>query len=141
MTKRWLECSAIAVATALACNGWLGCASTAGSTSSGGTAVVGNWSGTYADKNNNMGALSASFTDTNGTLGGSMTISWACAVANNASVIGSINGTNLAMSMTYGFTTVTANATLDSNSHMTGTFTIAGGLCNGDTGTFTLAKQ
>jgi hypothetical protein len=141
MTKRWLERAAIAMAASLVLGAGAGCASTAGGTSSGGTVVDGNWSGNYTDKNNNAGALSATFTDTNGTLSGSMTITWACAVANNASVSGTVSGTNLSMSMTYGFTTVTASATVDSNSHLSGTFTIAGGLCNGDTGTFTMTKS
>jgi hypothetical protein len=101
--------------------------------------ITGDWHGSYQDKAGNTGSIDATFTQSGSTLGGSMTLSWACAIANNASVNGTITGDSFTAKMVYGFTTVSIAATRSGTS-VTGSFTISGGICNGRTGTLTLGR-
>ena len=52
---------------------------------------------------------------------------------------GTITGNDFKATMVYGFSTVTVSASR-SGEAVSGTFSIAGGVCNGDTGTFTLGR-
>jgi hypothetical protein len=101
--------------------------------------ITGDWHGSYKDAGGNTGTIDATFTQNGTTLGGSMLLNWGCAVANDASVTGTITGNDLSASMVYGFTTVNIKGTRSGTS-VSGTFTIAGGICNGDAGTFTLGR-
>ena len=101
--------------------------------------ITGDWHGSYKDNGGNTGSVDATFTQNGTTLGGSMVISWGCAIANDASVNGSITGNDFTATMVYGFSTVNIKGTRSGES-VSGTFGISGGVCNGDTGTFTLGR-
>jgi hypothetical protein len=101
--------------------------------------ITGDWHGSYKDNAGNTGTIDATFTQSGNTLGGSMLLNWGCAVANNASVNGTITGNDLSASMVYGFATVNIKGTRSGES-VSGTFTISGGVCNGDAGTFSLGR-
>lgn len=101
--------------------------------------ITGDWHGSYKDNGGNTGNIDATFTQSGTTLGGSMVITWGCAVANDASVSGTITGNDFSATMVYGFTTVNIKGTRSGES-VSGTFTVSGGICNGDQGTFTFGR-
>jgi hypothetical protein len=101
--------------------------------------IIGDWHGTYKDVSGNTGNIDATFTQNGSTLGGNILLGWSCSIANSASVNGTITGNDFSASMVYGFTTVNIKATRSGQS-VSGTFTISGGICNGDAGTFTLGR-
>jgi len=103
--------------------------------------ISGDWHGSYTDNtaSHNTGTIDATFTESGTTLGGSLTLTWGCAVANSASVSGTIDGDTFNATMVYGFTTVTITGTRSGES-VSGTFSISGGICNGDTGSYTLSR-
>jgi hypothetical protein len=75
------------------------------STSSSAADVTGSWTGTYADtKSGVTGPLAASFSEQNGSLGGTLTISsgWLCSVASEGNVSGNVDGTQVQASATFG---------------------------------------
>lgn len=116
------------------------CSATA---SSGAADLTGSWSGTYADtKSGVTGPLAASFSEQNGSLSGTLTISsgWLCSVANAGNVSGSVDGDQVQASATFGLTAAlsfTGNATSNT---VSGTYQITSGVCAGGSGSFSLSR-
>lgn len=112
-------------------------------TSSGASDVTGNWTGTYADSKSGVtGPLAASFTEQNGSLSGTLTISsgWLCSVANQGNVSGNVDGSQVQASATFGVVTALSFTGNASGSAMSGTYQITSGVCAGGTGSFSLSR-
>lgn len=116
-----------------------GCSATA----SGSSDVSGSWTGTYADtKSGATGPLAASFTEQNGALGGTLTISsgWLCSVTNEGNVSGSVDGSQLQASAAFGIATALSFTGSVTGNTLSGTYQITSGLCAGGSGSFSLSR-
>ncbi len=110
---------------------------------SGGADVSGNWTGTYADtKSGATGPLAASFTEQNGSVSGTLTISsgWLCSLANQGNVSGSVDGAQVQASATFGVTTALSFTGDAAGNTISGTYQITSGVCAGGTGSFSLSR-
>jgi hypothetical protein len=111
-------------------------------TSSSAADVTGSWTGTYADtKSGVTGPLAASFSEQNGSLGGTLTISsgWLCSVASEGNVSGNVDGTQVQASATFGVATALSFTGNVSGNTISGTYQITSGVCAGGTGSFSLS--
>jgi hypothetical protein len=116
-----------------------GCASA----SSGATDISGNWSGTYADtKTSVTGPLAASFTEQNGTLSGTLTISsgWLCSASSQGNVSGNVSGNQVQASATFGLVATLSFDGDVSDTTISGTYQITSGVCAGGSGSFSLSR-
>jgi len=126
----WLLLAALALHTA--CSG----------ASSSAADVTGSWSGTYADtKSGVTGPLAASFSQQNGSLSGTLAISsgWLCSVTSQGNVSGSVDGTQVQASATFGVATALSFTGNVSGNTMSGTYQITSGVCAGGSGSFSLS--
>ncbi|HTQ45589.1 MAG TPA: hypothetical protein VMI75_22675 [Polyangiaceae bacterium] len=104
--------------------------------------VSGSWTGTYADtKSGVTGPLAASFSQENGSLSGTLTIStgWLCSVASQGNVSGSVDGTQVQASASFGVATALSFTGNVTGNTMSGTYQITSGVCAGGTGSFSLS--
>jgi hypothetical protein len=113
------------------------------SASSSAADVTGNWSGTYADtKSGVTGPLAASFSQQNGSLSGTLTISsgWLCSAAAQGNVSGSVDGTPVQASASFGVATALSFTGNVTGNTMSGRYQITSGVCAGGTGSFSLSQ-
>jgi hypothetical protein len=119
-------------------------ACTVQSTTASETVVAGTWNGAFHDsKTNVVGPFQAVFTDVNGSVNGTLTITngWLCSVANQGNVTGSLSGSELSAQTSFGLATgLSFNGSLQGN-QIAGTYSITSGVCAGGSGTFTMDKQ
>ncbi len=111
-------------------------------TSSSAADVTGSWSGTYADtKSGVTGPLAASFSEQNGSLSGTLTISsgWLCSVASQGNVSGSVDGTQVQASATFGLAAALSFTGNVTGNTLSGTYQITSGVCAGGSGSFSLS--
>ncbi|HEX8795723.1 MAG TPA: hypothetical protein VF765_32460 [Polyangiaceae bacterium] len=105
--------------------------------------VTGNWTGTYADaKSGVTGPLAASFSEESGSLNGTLTISsgWLCSIANQGTVSGSVSGSQVQASATFGVATALSFTGSAAGNTMSGTYQITSGVCAGGSGSFSLSR-
>jgi hypothetical protein len=105
--------------------------------------VSGNWTGTYSDtKTGATGPLAASFTEQNGSLGGTLTISsgWLCSASSQGNVNGTVSGDQVQASATFGIIAALSFTGDASGSTLSGTYQITSGVCAGGSGSFTLSR-
>jgi hypothetical protein len=111
-------------------------------TSSSAADVTGSWSGTYADtKSGVTGPLAASFSEQNGSLSGTLTISsgWLCASTPQGNVSGNVDGTQVQASATFGVVAALSFTGNVTGNTIGGTYQITSGVCAGGTGSFSLS--
>jgi hypothetical protein len=116
-----------------------GCASA----SSSATDVSGNWSGTYSDSKTSVtGPLAASFTEQNGALSGTISISsgWLCSASSQGNVNGNVSGNQVQASATFGLVAALSFDGDVSGSTLSGTYQITSGVCAGGSGSFSLSR-
>lgn len=104
--------------------------------------VTGNWTGTYADSKSGVsGPLAASFSEQNGSLTGTLTISsgWLCSVANQGNVSGSVDGPQVQASATFGIAAALSFTGNVTGNTFSGTYQITSGICAGGSGSFSLS--
>jgi len=104
--------------------------------------VTGSWSGTYADtKSGVTGPLAASFSEQNGSLSGTLTISsgWLCSVTSQGNVSGSVDGTQVQASAAFGIATALSFTGSVTGNTMSGSYQITSGVCAGGSGSFSLS--
>jgi hypothetical protein len=114
------------------------CSATSSSTAD----VTGSWTGTYADSKSGVtGPLAASFSEQNGSLGGTLTISsgWLCAASTQGNVSGSVDGTQVQASAVFGVAAALSFTGNVTGNTMSGTYQITSGVCAGGTGSFSLS--
>ena len=117
----------------------LGCASA----SSSAVDLSGNWSGTYADSKTGVtGPLAATFSEQNGSLAGTLTISsgWLCSASSQGNVSGTVNGDQVQASATFGLVAALSFTGDASVSTLSGTYQITSGVCAGGGGSFSLSR-
>ncbi len=88
------------------------------------------------------GPLAASFTEQNGSLSGTLTISsgWLCSIANQGNVSGSVDGAQVQASASFGVATAISFTGDASGNTISGTYQITSGVCAGGTGSFSLSR-
>ena len=85
--------------------------------------------------------LAASFAQQNGSLSGTLTISsgWLCSVASQGNVSGSVDGTQVQASATFGLAAALSFTGNVTGNTMSGTYEITSGVCAGGSGSFSLS--
>jgi hypothetical protein len=104
--------------------------------------VAGNWSGSYVDgKSNANGPLSATFAEQAGNLSGTLTITgWACSASSQGNVSGTVTGSELQASATFGLIAALSFTGNVSGNTLTGSYQITSGVCSGDSGSFSMTR-
>jgi hypothetical protein len=104
--------------------------------------VAGSWSGSYVDgKSNASGPFAATFAQQGDNLSGTLTIAgWACSLSSQGDVSGTVSGSELQASATFGLITALSFTGNVSGSRMTGSYQITSGVCSGDSGSFTMTR-
>jgi hypothetical protein len=104
--------------------------------------VAGSWSGTYVDgKSNASGTIAATFAESGGSLSGTLTVgTWACSVATQGNVSGSVTGSQVQASADFGLIAALSFTGNVAGSTMTGSYQITSGVCSGDSGSFTMTR-
>lgn len=99
--------------------------------------LAGSWSGTWVSANDATGGVTASFTQTQGVLSGTVEISGSPCIT-NGTIEGTVTGNNVAFGAVSGVDTINFTAQLGSDT-MSGTFSVPAGACAG-TGTFQMSR-
>jgi hypothetical protein len=104
--------------------------------------VSGTWSGTWASSRGSGGTVQALISQSGASLSGTATVTGSPCFT-SGSISGSVFGNNVAFGVLFGEgQQANFSATVGSGgTSMSGTYSVSGGACNGDTGSFNLTKQ
>ena len=104
--------------------------------------VAGTWSGTWASSRGSGGTVQAVISQSGTSLSGTATVTGSPCFT-SGSISGSVSGNNVAFGVLFGGgQQANFSAAVGSGgTSMSGTYSVSGGACSGDTGSFNLTKQ
>ncbi len=107
--------------------------------------LTGNWSGTWASSRGSTGGVDAQISQSGSSLTGMVTVTGSPAGCfTSGSISGNVSGqqVNFSGTVSGGGQQINFSGTISGQGTIiSGTYSVSGGLCNGDTGSFVLGKQ